>query len=109
MSDEKMSSSEVAYRAVLAVQESQRRAEQNSFQVDTSNPQSTPVHVWGALLGLVIAAFAVDASRPISFITAPIMGIAFGWGFVWLLRKTVLLFFATLGMVFRGIGKILKG
>ena len=108
MSDEKMSSSEVAYRAVLAAQESQRRAE-SAFQVDTSNQQSTPVHVWGALLGLVIAAFAVDASRPISFITAPIMGIAVGWGFVWLLRKTVLLFFSTLGKVFRGIAKVVRG
>jgi hypothetical protein len=94
---------EAAYRAVVASQEAQARAD-GAFTPSTDSNKSTPFYVWGALFGLVVGAFGIDTNRPLWFLS-PFVMMAFGaflfWGFGKLLGLVLRTLFVTLpGLVF---------
>lgn len=101
--DRQLSSSEVAYRAVLAVQEHARRAENAWTGPDTSNQQSTPLIVWGAFLGFVAGAFGGGSSGFIASIFTMLFSMAAGAGVFWCIGKAFGLFCRLLGYIFREI------
>lgn len=104
-----MSSSEVAYRAVLAVQDHKARAESNSWGPDVSNKQSTPMTVWGAMFGMMAGAFSGAQHGFFHALITMLVGMALGVAFVWAIGKVLALFCWTLGLVFRTVRKLVKG
>jgi hypothetical protein len=109
---DELTSSEVAYRAVLAFQESGKQAEREAARgaTDTSSTRSTPMIVWGALAGLFFSAFQVDPDQPTTLLTIPAAGTAIGAGLGWTIGKVFRLVFLTIpGMLFGGLRKLAKG
>lgn|SRR5688572_12096671 len=95
---------EAAYRAVVANQEAQDRADRSWDGPSTDPNKWTPSYVWGALFGLVVGAFAIDINRPLWFLT-PFVTMALGafivWGIGKLLGLVILTLFVTLpGLIF---------
>jgi hypothetical protein len=108
--DNKPSSSETAYRAVLEYQNAKSIAESRWSGPDTSSKETTSIHVWGALAGLFISAFQVDPAQPITLIAIPAAGIAIGAVLGWTIGKIFRLIFVTLPrLLFGGIRKVVKG
>ncbi len=111
MSDDKgMSSSEVAYRAVKAMQDQKAHADSRWTGMDVSSKSKTPMVVWGAFFGLLISAFQVDPSEPMTLVAIPAAGIAIGAGIGWSIGRLFRFVFGTLPrLLFGGVSKIVKG
>lgn len=104
MSDENkgMSSSEVAYRAVKAMQDQKAHQEGRWTGMNVSSKDKTPLHVWGAFFGLLISAFQVDPAQPITLVAIPAAGMAIGAGIGWSIAKFFRLVFVTIPRLLMG-------
>jgi len=108
--DNNRSSSETAYRAVVEYQEAGKRAERlKGWSPDTSNTQSTPLVVWGAMLGLLIGAFSGGSHGFLVSLVVMALWMAIGAGLAWGAGKTFRLCMRMLGFVFRTAKKVVKG
>lgn len=108
--DDKMSSSETAYRAVVEYQEAGKRLERaRAWGPDVSNTQSTPFIVWGAFLGFMIGAFSGVEHGFVAGLGAMLAGMAIGAGLFWSFGKALRWTCWGIGAACRTIFKLVKG